>query len=153
MEQEFRLGGRFGTPVRRRFTTGYDGTRISYYVAGRGPRPWVLAPGLGTNILCWKYLFEEYAQRYTMYTWDPRGTYASAPPSDLSRLHVEDHERDMVSVCAAEGLDRFVAGGWSMGVEISLEFCRNHPDRVAALTLINGPYEHVLSTALGLPGA
>lgn len=149
----FRLASMFGTRVEQRFTEGYDGTRIAYYVAGQGQTPWVLAPGLGTNILCWKYLFEEFASDYTMFTWDPRGTYASGVPKDLARLRVEDHCCDMVSVCNAEGLGRFIAGGWSMGVQIALEYYHRYPESVTALTLINGPYEHILSSALKFPQA
>ena len=140
----------FDCPLDVRTVTGYDGTRITYYVAGRGKRRWVLAPGLGTNIHCWKYLFEHFQDRFTMVTWDPRGTYLSAVPADLTHLRVEDHARDMVSVCEALGWKRFVAGGWSMGVQISLEYTSRFPKNVTALTLINGPYQYVLSTALGV---
>jgi pimeloyl-ACP methyl ester carboxylesterase len=130
-----------------------DGTRIAYYVVGRGPRPWVLAPGLGTNLYCWKYLFEEYQDRYTIFTWDPRGTYRSDPPAIEARVRVEDHVDDLDAIVAAEGLDRFVLGGWSMGVQISLESYHRNPERPTALVLINGAYQHLLETALDLPGA
>jgi pimeloyl-ACP methyl ester carboxylesterase len=143
----------FDCPIDVRTVTARDGTIVTYYLAGRGREPWVLAPGLGTNIHCWKHLFEHFQDRFTMLTWDPRGTYRSSVPADLSRLRVEDHTDDMEAIVADLGWSSFVAGGWSMGVEIALEYAHLRPGGVKALTLINGPYEHVLKTALGVRGA
>lgn len=143
----------FDCPMETGTVRSRDGTSITYYIAGSGKVPWVLAPGLGTNIYCWKYLFEHFQTRFWMVTWDPRGTYRSAVPADLSRLRLEDHVDDMEVIVEALGLKRFISGGWSMGVEIALEHCHRHPESVRGLTLINGAYEHVLKTALGLPGA
>lgn len=140
-------------PIDERTVVGYDGTPVTYYMTPRGKPVWVLAPGLGTHVLCWKYLFEHFAPHYTLLTWDPRGTYKSGIPREAGHDRVEDHAADLDAICAAEGLQSFVLGGWSMGVQISLEYQHAHPERVRALVLINGAYEHVLSTALGIPGA
>jgi pimeloyl-ACP methyl ester carboxylesterase len=131
---------------------GVDGTRLASYVAGNGERPLVLAPGLGTHILCWKYLIEHLKDQYRIYTWDPRATYRSETPRDDRRLRVEDHASDLLCFARSEGLDRFALAGWSMGVQTSLEFVHRHPDRVLALVLINGAYEHLLDDALFVPG-
>ena len=140
-------------PVLEKTVTAFDGTRIGYYVCGSGPRTWVIAPGLGTNILCWKHQIEAFQHDFTMVTWDPRGTYRSDAPANEDHLTVEDHVRDGFSVCEAEGIERFVLGGWSMGVQICLEMYHQQPGRVEALVLIHGTYGHVLTTAAGLRGA
>ena len=139
-------------PVREEKFASFDGTRVTYYVAGSGPKILVLAPGLGTPFVAWKYIIEEFQDRYTLLTWDPRGTYRSDPPSGEEALRVEDHAADLAAIRAREGFDRFVLGGWSMGVQIALEYTHRFPAQVRALVLINGAYEHVLTTAFGLPG-
>lgn len=134
---------------------GRDGTRLRAYRAGRGPHRWLLPPGLGTPVLAWKYLFEYFQDRMTIVTWDPRGCHGSDRPADLARLAVEDHVDDAFAVMEAVrwGGERFVTGGWSMGIEVGLEFYRRAPERVLALTLINGTFEHVLTTAMGVHNA
>lgn len=140
-------------PLRELRIQSSDGTELAVYTAGRGPRPLIFCPGLGTPIIAWKYLFEDLQDHYTMTTWDPRGTYRSAAPDDLDALRVADHALDLEAVRTALGLGRFVLGGWSMGVQIALEYAHQHLDRIQALILINGAYEKVLSTAFGIPGA
>lgn len=135
-------------PVVARHVTSADGTRLAVYRCGRGPRVWVLPPGLGTPLVAWREVIRRFADELTIVTWDQRGTYASAAPADLARLRVEDHADDLEAIVAAEGLDRFVLGGWSLAVQISLEYHHRHPDRVEALVLVNGAYEHVLDNAL-----
>ena len=139
--------------IAERRVASYDGTEIAYYVAGRGEGLLVLAPGLGTPLIAWKYIIEALQDRYTILTWDPRGTYRSAVPRDPSHLRLEDQVRDLWAICDREGYERFLLGGWSMGVQISLEFYHQFPERVRALILLNGAYEHVLSTAFDLPAA
>ncbi|NOZ00993.1 MAG: alpha/beta hydrolase, partial [Deltaproteobacteria bacterium] len=138
-------------PIREGRVKGWDGTEIAYYVGGSGTDKLVMAPGLGTPFITWKYLIEKLQDRYTIVTWDPRGTYRSAIPSATGRMKIEDHVRDMVSVCEAEGLDRFHLGGWSMGVQICLEYCHQFPQAAQSLMLIAGAFQHVLSTALNVP--
>ncbi len=140
------------TPIQTKMLQSFDGTWIAVHEAGEGDRTMVLAPGLGSHLYCWKYYIERFAPTWRLVTWDPRGTYLSAWPKDPARVLLEDHAADLEAIVAARGLDRFVLAGWSMGVQIALEFAHRHPDQIEALVLINGAYEHVLSTALGVPG-
>lgn len=137
-----------GAPIVARRVTSADGTSLAVYRCGRGPRVWVVPPGLGTPLVAWREVIRRFAGALTLVTWDQRGTYASAVPDDLERLRVEDHADDLEAIVAAEGLDRFILGGWSLAVQISLEYLHRHPDRVEALVLVNGAYEHVLDNAL-----
>jgi pimeloyl-ACP methyl ester carboxylesterase len=130
-----------------------DGTEVAYYVIGTGPRVWLVPPAMGAPLLSLKYIFERFQHDYTMVSWDQRGFYGSAAPKDELAMRVVDHVRDMDAVIAAEKLERFVLGGWSMAVQLSLEFYNQRPDAVRALVLINGPYERALANMTPLPGA
>lgn len=135
--------------------TSRDGTTIQAYRAGTGEHRWLLPPGMGTPISCWKHLFEFFGEKMTIVTWEPRGCYRSEKPADITRLTVDDHIEDGLAVVRDLGWDRerFVTGGWSMGVELGLELYHHMPRNVLGLILINGAFEHVLSTAFGLPKA
>lgn len=142
-------------PIKSFMVQGIDGTNLKVYQAGEGYHRWLLPPGLGTPVSCWKYLFEHFKEKMTIVTWDPRGCYGSEVPEHPERLSLENHVDDALSIL--EALDwsegTFISGGWSMGVEISLELYHRIPDRITALTLINGTYEHVLQTAFNFPKA
>jgi 3-oxoadipate enol-lactonase len=139
------------TPIDTFQITSFDGTRIAVYYAGRGKKTMILAPGLGSNLYCWKYIIEHFADEWRMITWDPRGTYDSGWPQNPDRTMLEDHVGDMEVIVKLEKLKSFPVMGWSMGVQLSLEYYHRHPNDVESLVLINGAFEHVLSSVLGLP--
>lgn len=139
-------------PLSRHETVSADGTRITYYVIGAGPRVWLMPPAMGAPLISMKYLLERFARDYTIVTWDQRGFYGSGAPRDPDALRVADHVADLEAVVQAEKLVRFVLGGWSMSVQISLEYYTRRPEAVRALLLINGPYERALSNLVPLPG-
>ncbi|RJO66145.1 MAG: alpha/beta hydrolase [Myxococcales bacterium] len=146
---------RINAPIEAYPVIGRDGVRLMAFRCGTGPHRWLLTPGLGTPVLSWKYLFEHFHRKMTIITWDPRGCYQSAAPDDPDAYRVEDHVEDADAILEHAGWvdESFVTGGWSMGIEIGLELYRRLPNRVAALTLINGAFEHVLRTAFALPKA
>ncbi len=131
-------------PVTEKTVVSSDGTEIAYYVAGNGPRAWVLAPAMGAPVLAMKHIFERFHRDYTVLCWDMRGFHRSGPPPDRDAYGIDDHLADLAAVRDAEGLSSFVLGGWSMGVQLSLEYYHRHRSDVRALVLINGPYEQVL---------
>ncbi len=143
----------FDVPIETRRTRGRDGTGITYYVAGTGPKHWLMPPAMGAPLISMKYIIERFARDYTIVTWDQRGFYDSDAPSDPDAMRVDDHMGDMHAVVEAAGLDRFVLGGWSMGVQLSLEYFARRPRDVRALVLISGPYERALASVAPLPGA
>jgi pimeloyl-ACP methyl ester carboxylesterase len=128
-----------------------DGLLIRAHKVGTGPHRWLLPPGMGTPLLCWKYVMEAFAPKMTIVTWDQRGTYDSEAPSTPDGLAIERHVDDGLAVLESLdwGDEPFVTGGWSMGVQIGLEIYRRMPQRIAGLTLINGAAEHPLKTAYG----
>lgn len=144
---------RINAPISKRTVIGVDGNEICYYMAGTGKGLWIIPPGLGTPLISWKYIFEQFKDQYTMVAWDARGTYESEVPDDPDKLGIVDHAHDLESIVTAEGFSKFVLGGWSMGVQISLEYYHHHPSRVIGLVLLNGTYEKILSTAFQIPAA
>lgn len=137
-------------PIDHGHTRSADGTELTYYRVGHGPRRWLMPPAMGAPLLCMKYFFERFADDWTIVTWDMRGFHRSGAPRDDRAYAVEDHVADLVAVRDAVGWDAspFVLGGWSMAVQISLEHYRREPDRIVGLVLINGPYERALDAAL-----
>lgn len=143
------------TDIKPFFVRAADGTTLRAWTSGHGPHRWLLTPGLGTPVVCWKHVLEYFADRMTIVTWDPRACYGSAVPADLGRLRLEDHVADGFAVAEAVGWRGVphVVGGWSMGVQIGLEMARQAPAETCGLTLVNGTFEHVLRTAFHLPHA
>jgi 3-oxoadipate enol-lactonase len=133
--------------------TSADGTEIAYYVLGHGPRTWLAAPAMGAPLLAMSHVYAALADDVTVVTWDMRGFHRSGVPRDPRAYDVARHVEDLQAVARAERLERFVLGGWSMGVAISLEHAARRRGDVEALVLVNGPYEAALAHALPIPGA
>jgi non-heme chloroperoxidase len=145
--------GKIDAPLVVKRTTSEDGTELAYYVVGRGPRTWLMPPAMGAPLLSMKYVLERFADEYTIISWDQRGFYGSDAPRDPDAMGIDDQLRDMHAVILAEGLERFVLGGWSMSVQLSLEYYHRRPSDVRALVLINGPYERPAAAIVPLAGA
>jgi pimeloyl-ACP methyl ester carboxylesterase len=119
-----------------------DGVRIAYWVVGQGPRTLLLANGLGGRLYAWEPLIRRMIDRYRLITWDYRGLFESGSPPRRRQLSIPNHAEDACAVLEAEGVDRAVVCGWSMGVQVALELATLHPQRVGGLVLLNGTYGH-----------
>lgn len=128
--------------VPRKILRSHDGTEIAYWVVGDGARTLLLANGLGGRLYAWEPVVRALLPRYRLITWDYRGLFDSATPDSRRHLSIPDHAEDARAILDAEGIERAVACGWSMGVQVSLELCTLHPERVAGLVLLNGTYGH-----------
>ncbi len=124
-----------------------DGTMLAAYTVGDTGMPVVLANGLGGPFYTWRPLLEELEGICRFYSWDYRGLYASEAPADRSSLTVEAAVDDQLVLMDRFGLEKVLVGGWSMGVQVALEFYRRHPDRVTGMILMNGSYGRVFHTA------
>jgi pimeloyl-ACP methyl ester carboxylesterase len=109
----------------------------------------VLCDGVGCDGYIWKYLREDLRPRHRLIHPHYRGHGRSPRPSDPSRVRVEDHAGDMLSVLADAGSERAVFAGHSMGVQVCLEAYRAQPSAVAGLVLICGSPGHVLRNFRG----
>jgi pimeloyl-ACP methyl ester carboxylesterase len=128
--------------------TARDGTELAAYEAGGGPGPTiVLANGLGGNIATWRYFLSEFAPSHRIVSWDYRGLYQSAPTAGGNDYTVSTQADDLRAVLDHFGVERAFCVGWSMGVQVSFEFYRHHPERVLGMGLINGTYGRPFATA------
>lgn len=118
----------------------FDSTRIVYQVGGKGDRWLVVANGYGGSFWAWTDLFSHLQDKYRLLIWDYRGFYKSGTPKDRDRLRIEDNCRDLDCLMEAEGVERMVLAGWSVGVQVALEHYRRRPESVDALLLINGSH-------------
>ena len=136
--------------IRNGTVTSRDGTKLATYAAGPDDAPvMVLCNGLGGNILAWRNLVDSFEDRYRILSWDYRGIYRSGQPP-----HREDDDFDMTHQCddldavlGAEGVDRAIFFGWSMGVQLAFEYYRRAPERFVGLVQINGTSGLPLDTA------
>jgi pimeloyl-ACP methyl ester carboxylesterase len=132
------------------YLTSFDGTEIAYQTCGQGPSI-VLANGLGGALIAWKHVIEEFRDRFRFVSWDYRGIFHSRPPADTTALTVPDHARDMKVVLDHLGITEAVVMGWSMGVQVALEFTHLYPEQVRALILVNGSYGDIFEAAFENP--
>ncbi len=140
--------------IREGSATSADGTRIATYLVGPPGGPTlVLANGLGGNVTAWRHLIRHFANRMRIVTWDYRGLYRSGRPHDLSdgAYAIPRHCDDLDAVLEVERVERAVFVGWSMGVQVLIEYYRRRPERFAGLVLINGTYGRPFETAFRAP--
>jgi len=113
---------------------------IPYTLHGRptARTPVLLTHGFGASRAMWAPNVQALATERQVLTWDLPGHGASIPESgELS------HDRcvaDLLELLDALGAPRAVLGGMSLGGYLSLLLCVRHPERVAALLLVDaGP--------------
>ncbi|MDD5224279.1 MAG: alpha/beta hydrolase [bacterium] len=117
----------------------FDGTQIAYFTHSEGERTIVLCNGVVCVDSYWKYLVKHLAPDYRVITWDYRGHGASDPPMDEDEITIRSHARDLQAILDAENIKEQVVGGFSMGVQVAVEFYRIHPESCRGLLLVGGP--------------
>lgn len=114
-----------------------DGTRLHYRVDGDG-RPLVVlhgGPGLSSSYLTPD--LQVLSDRYRLITYDQRGSGRSTVVTDPARLGLERHVDDVDAVRGHFRLERIVLAGHSWGAAPAAFYARAHPERVAALILLD----------------
>ena len=116
-----------------------DGGQLATYRLGaaRADAPAVLAiHGITSTSRTWLATARALNDRVALIAVDLRGRGASSalpPPVGL-----DPHARDMLAVLDAAGLQRAVVVGHSLGAYIAARLAVRHPERVAALVLVDG---------------
>ncbi len=114
-------------------------SEIPHTVHGRptAKAPALLTHGFGASRAMWAPNVDALSAERQVLTWDLPGHGAAAASGELS------HERcvaDMLALLDVLGTGRAVIGGMSLGGYLSLLLCARHPERVAALVLVDtGP--------------
>lgn len=132
-------------------TAVVNGLRIAYEDVGHGSPAVVLIHGAFGNRFHYAAEIEHLAQRNRVLALDLRGHGESDVPRDGYRLR--DYAEDVVAVCEAAGIDRYVLCGHSMPV--ALIAASLDPDRTAGVALLDGTVlfpeslrSHVLATVV-----
>lgn len=118
------------------------GVRIHYEVHGPsdGRLPLLLTHGFGASGEMWAANLSALSADRRVVVWDLRGHGQTDAVDDAALYSHELSLADMAAVLEAAGAERAVIGGMSLGGYLSLAFQRRHPERVAALVLIDtGP--------------
>jgi len=139
------------TPLHHARLRSSDGTELDVqHIGDRGPLI-VLVNGLGGSIRAWPSLVKRFAPSHRLVSWDYRGLYRSGRPADPGAVRVEDHCEDLGVVLEQVGGGPAVLVGWSMGVQVSVQYALEHPDAVAGLVLVCGapgdPFGGIFGTA------
>jgi 3-oxoadipate enol-lactonase len=107
----------------------------------------VFANGLGGRLYTWLPLIEAFAGKMNIITWDYRGLFDSHGTHKSQELSIVQHANDLRLILDTHQVQQIHLCGWSMGVQVSLEFTARNPTMVQSLTLLNGTYGQVFSTA------
>jgi len=123
------------------FCTAADGVRIAYAEVGSGP-PVVKAANWLNHLEydwqspIWSHLLREIAADHRLIRYDARGNGLS--DWDAPDISFPAFVRDLESVVAATGLQRFALFGVSQGCAVSIAYAVSHPERVSHLLLYGG---------------
>lgn len=116
-----------------------NGVRLAYSAEGTGPAI-LLSHGFGLTRRMWQGQVEHLKDRYRVITWDFRGHGESDYPSDPDLYSMEHSIADMTALLDHLGVEKAIVGGLSLGGYTSLSFYAAHPERCAALLIIDcGP--------------
>jgi pimeloyl-ACP methyl ester carboxylesterase len=118
-----------------------DGVQLYHEVHGAGPgTPVLLTHGYTATGEMFASTVRALGVSRRCVTWDIRGHGRSDYPDRDDQYSVDLALGDMLAVLDAEGIDRAALLGHSLGGYLSLELQRRHPERVAALVLVDtGP--------------
>jgi len=132
-------------------------TRMYYQKAGSGGVPIVLVHGFGASSFSWRESLNPIADAgFTVYAPDMRGFGLSDKGWD--KLMSQDAQADRLKAFMdAQGIERAVLSGNSMGGGIVTNFALRYPDRVRGLVLVDpaiygGMNSGLASTLVSLPG-
>jgi len=121
-------------------TLASDGTPLAF--ASGGPpksRALVCCNGVGVSTFFWDYVGEYHSRDHQVVVWDYRGHGASGVPADVRNLSMAHVADDLARVLDANGIERAVLLGHSMGARIAAAVGALHPDRVRAMLLLDPP--------------
>jgi pimeloyl-ACP methyl ester carboxylesterase len=114
---------------------------IAYTIHGApsGRLPLLLTHGFGASQAMWAPNLAALSRERQVLTWDLPGHGASTVAA-AGELSHDGCIAEMLELLDRLGAQRAVIGGMSLGGYLSLLFCARHPERVAALLLVDtGP--------------
>jgi pimeloyl-ACP methyl ester carboxylesterase len=123
------------------FCTASDGVRIAYATVGQGPpliktANWLNHLEYDWESPIWSHLLHEIATAHQLIRYDARGNGLS--DWEVPEISFEAFVRDLETVVAATGIERFPLFGISQGCAVSIAYAVRHPERVSHLILYGG---------------
>ena len=117
-----------------------DGVGLHYEVHGDKGPVILLTHGYSATSQMWVGQVAELSKDHRLVVWDMRGHGESDSPDDPSLYSEPATVADMAALLDVVGAKTAIVGGLSLGGYMSLAFHRVHPERVAALLIIDtGP--------------
>ena len=119
-----------------------DGVTLAFEVHNPQAKgvPLLLTHGFGATSGMWSPNIDALSVDRPVIAWDMRGHGSSDAPEDMGRYSEQISVADMAAILDEAGAERTVVGGMSLGGYLSLAFHLVHPQRVAALVLVDtGP--------------
>jgi pimeloyl-ACP methyl ester carboxylesterase len=99
----------------------------------------VLVMGYGGSGRIWPRGFvDKLARKYTVITYDNRGTGYSIVPQDPQEYTIKKMSDDLDEVLGQLGIQQLHLLGYSMGSCIALQYAHDHPEKVRTLFLLSG---------------
>jgi len=139
---------RHSIPFHHHMVRSRDGVQIRYFDTEEALPAIVFANGLGGPVSAWKPYLELWRGKYRVLSWDYRGLYGSLLPSDQVDLSVRSHAEDLQAVLEDAHVSDATFIGWSMGVQVGLEFYSLKQSHLSRLVFVSGTYGQPLK---GLP--
>jgi len=116
-------------------TSVINGVRLYYERHGDSGEPLVFVHGYSGDISDWRPQLPEFSPAYRVLVMDLRGHGRSEAPSDRSAYTVAQMARDVETLVAEVGFERYHLVGHSMGGAIAQEIALRNPQRLLSLTL------------------
>ena len=114
-----------------------DGVGLDVTVHGSGPGLLLVHGFGGAKEDFADHVTELATGGHTVVTFDHRGHGESDAPGDVAAYSLDRLAADVIGVASAVDLDRFVLLGHSMGGMVARRVVLAHPERVAALVLMD----------------
>jgi proline iminopeptidase len=114
----------------------FNGVNFHYVIAGHGPLLVVQAPGWGIGSAYLENGLAPLQKRFTLLTFDPRGSGASSHVDITDRLTNSDLVDDLEHLRRFWGIERMDLVGHSNGSAIAILYAERYPSRVHKLLLI-----------------
>ena len=125
-----------------------DGINVHWTSSGSGPQTLVLIHGWTCDDTSWSAQVPALSKKYRVLTLDLPGHGKSGTPKD-GAFSMDLFARAVEAVRVEAQADRLVLVGHSMGTPVIRQYARLHPQRVAALVLVDG----VMMLGAPRPGA
>ncbi len=129
------------------FFLARDKTRLYYQTQGDPSAPAiVISDGLGCNGVFFEDFIEHFKDKAYVVLWNYRGHGQSESPRDKSHLTIDYCVSDLESLLRHLKIKHALHVGFSMGVQVVIEYASRHPKVTDGLILIAGTAGKVLDT-------